>query len=78
MRVSLEMIQDVRKNWDEQEIQDVIAAIKVELKKDFRSWQNKNYDDEALSMLSSLIDNVENEQFWDQLHFLLNHFEFDY
>ena len=78
MRVSLELIKDVRNHWDEQETQDIIAAIKVELKKDYRSWQNKNYNDEALSMLSSLIDNIDNSQFWDQLHFLLNYFQFDY
>ena len=74
MAVDRKLIEDVCERWDDQDTQDLIAAIKVELKKDLRSTRDCNCQD----VYSDLIDNIDNQTFWAQLDRLLNGFSFDY
>ena len=74
MVVDRKVIEDVCTRWDDQDTQDLITAIKVELKKDLRSTRDRNCQD----VYSELIDNIDNQTFWAQFDLLLNGFSFDY
>ena len=60
MKVNLRMISDVVENFEDPEIQDLLEAIRAELKSDARKTSNK----EARVFLIDLADKVMNEGIW--------------
>lgn len=74
MRISSSLVQMMLKKWDDQETQDLIQAMSTELKKDARHARNSK-DAEFCTQLS---DTVMDQNFWDQMDFLLNDFQFEF
>jgi len=75
MKVTPTLIADISKSFDDQGTQDLVEAIRAELKKDLRksNLQGADYDG-----ASELIDNLDNPHFWYNLDWLLNNFTFDF
>jgi arsenate reductase-like glutaredoxin family protein len=73
--VDFKMINYIDDKWDEQECQDLLEAMKVELKSDLRKRKHPGYSDENIEQL---INNMQNRDFWAQLHLLFNDFGFEY
>ena len=75
MKVTPTLITDIAKHFDDQGTQDLLEAMKAELKKDLRrsNLQGADYDG-----ASELIDNIDNQNFWCNLDWLLNNFTFDF
>ena len=69
------MINYIDNKWEEQEGQDLLEAMKVELKSDLRKRKHPGFSDE---IMEQLIDNVQNRDFWAQLRLLFEDFSFEY
>lgn len=74
-RVDGQMIHFICENWDKEKCQDLLEALKVELKADLRKGAHRKYDAE---IQQQLIGNVQDPVFWAQLQLLLNDFSFDF
>lgn len=73
--VDFQMINYIDNKWEEQEGQDLLEAMKVELKSDLRKRKHPGFSDE---IMEQLIDNVQNRDFWAQLRLLFEDFSFEY
>jgi len=73
--VDFRMINYIDDKWEEQECQDLLEAMKVELKSDLRKRKHPGFSDENMEQL---INNVQNRDFWAQLRLLFNDFGFEY
>lgn len=74
-RVDARMIDFINDKWDKQECQDLLEAMRVELKADLRKGAHRKYGED---IQVQLIDNIQNPYFWGQLQLLLKDFRFDY
>ena len=71
------MIRHIVENWEDerkaQEIQDIIEAMTVELKKDFREYSRKHrMTSHAEEHWESLIEDLHNCDFWEKMDHLLD------
>jgi hypothetical protein len=74
MRINTKIIEDIVKHFEDPKIQDMLEAIRVELKSDARKAKNE----EAFTGLMNLAEKVMNEDFWCEMDYLLNCFYFDF
>ena len=69
-------VEKICETFDKQETQDLLEAMVVELKQDLRKQvHRRRYDDEVVE---TLIANVLDVSFWEQLDLVLNNFSFDF
>ena len=76
MKITPSVIAQICESFETQETQDLLEAMAVELKQDLRKQlHRRRYDDE---IVETLIANVQDVSFWEQLDLLLNNFSFDF
>jgi hypothetical protein len=76
MKITPSVIAQICESFETQETQDLLEAMVVELKQDLRKQlHRRRYDDE---IVETLIANVQDVSFWEQLDLLLNNFSFDF
>ena len=76
IKITPSFVEKICETFDKQETQDLLEAMVVELKQDLRKQlHRRRYDDE---IVETLIANVQDVSFWEQLDLLLNNFSFDF
>ena len=76
MKITPSVIAKICETFDKQETQDLLEAMVVELKQDLRKQlHRRRYDDE---IVETLIANVQDISFWNQMNLLLNNFSMDF
>jgi len=75
MHITPQIISRFCRTFDDQETQDLLEAMKVDLKSALRkNTFPRKYGDE---IVEPLILNVQDQAFWEQLDLLINQFNFD-
>ena len=76
IKITPSIVEKICETFDKQETQDLLEAMVVELKQDLRKQvHRRRYDDEVVE---TLIANVQDVSFWEQLDLVLNNFSFDF
>jgi len=70
-----QMVRYICANWDKEGCQDLLEALRAELKADMRKGMHPKYGAEVQQQL---IGNVQDPSFWEQLELLLTNFKFDF